>query len=172
MILLSLSIFLPVVLEQINATQSIQSILAPAIMISSCGLIMLGLNNKYSSVIGRIRLLNNERRKIVAILTSENNLDYSDNMRLRSLQTQINQLLKRCKLVRNSVTSIALAIGLFVFTCLLLAMSYLTKSDIFDLFAMIVFILGMFSVFLGVILVVIEVRMAYRIALIDVKAEE
>jgi hypothetical protein len=159
-------------LEQFNATLSIQSILAPAIMISSCGLIMLGLNNKYSSVIARIRLLNNERRKLIAILASENNLEYHDNIRLRSLQTQLNQLLKRCELVRNSVTSIASAIGLFVFTSLLLALSYFTKSDIFDLFALIIFLLGMFSVFLGIILVVIEVRMAYKIALIDVKAEE
>jgi hypothetical protein len=172
MILLTLALFLEPLLNQMNATQSIQSILAPAIMISSCGLIMLGLNNKYSSVINRIRLLNNERRKLIEVLISENNLNYHENMRLRSLQTQLNQLLKRCELVRNSVTCIACAIGLFVFTSLLIALSYFTSTGLFDLMAMIVFVLGMFSVFWGIILVVIEVRMAYQIAIIDVKAEE
>ena len=36
----------------------IQGMLAPGLMISACGLLLLGINNKYSLVVNRIRLLN------------------------------------------------------------------------------------------------------------------
>ncbi|MBK8662836.1 MAG: DUF2721 domain-containing protein [Ignavibacteriales bacterium] len=41
----------------------IQAMLAPGIMISACGLLILGMNNKYSLVVNRIRTLNEEKRK-------------------------------------------------------------------------------------------------------------
>ncbi len=43
----------------------IQIMLAPGLMISACGLLLLGMNNKYSLVVNRIRLLNEERRKFI-----------------------------------------------------------------------------------------------------------
>ncbi|MBK7267803.1 MAG: DUF2721 domain-containing protein [Ignavibacteriales bacterium] len=39
----------------------IQAMLAPGIMISACGLLILGMNNKYSLVVNRIRTLNEEK---------------------------------------------------------------------------------------------------------------
>jgi len=42
--------------------KAIQLMLAPAVMISACGLLLLGINNKHSSITNRIRLLNEERR--------------------------------------------------------------------------------------------------------------
>jgi len=41
----------------------IQSMLAPGVMINASGLLLLGMNNKYSAVVSRIRLLNEEKRK-------------------------------------------------------------------------------------------------------------
>ncbi len=48
----------------IPIVQLIQGMLAPGLMISACGLLLLGMNNKYSLVVNRIRLLNEEKRKI------------------------------------------------------------------------------------------------------------
>jgi hypothetical protein len=39
----------------------IQAMLAPGIMISACGLLLLGTNNKYSLVVNRIRVLEEEK---------------------------------------------------------------------------------------------------------------
>ena len=47
-----------------SIVQIIQAMLAPGLMISACGLLVLGMNNKYSIVVNRIRLLNEERRKL------------------------------------------------------------------------------------------------------------
>ena len=38
----------------------IQGMLAPGLMISACGLLLLGMNSKYSLVVNRIRLLNED----------------------------------------------------------------------------------------------------------------
>ena len=46
-----------------SIVQIIQLMLAPGLMISACGLLLLGMNNKYSLIVNRIRLLNEERRK-------------------------------------------------------------------------------------------------------------
>ena len=46
------------------AVQAIQAILAPAIMVSACGLLLLGLLNRYTVIMARIRALNDERRRL------------------------------------------------------------------------------------------------------------
>jgi len=43
--------------------KTIQLMLAPAVMISACGLLLLGISNKYSSITNRLRILNEERRR-------------------------------------------------------------------------------------------------------------
>ena len=45
------------------AVQAIQAILAPAIMVSACGLLLLGLLNRYTVIMTRIRTLSEERRR-------------------------------------------------------------------------------------------------------------
>ena len=42
----------------VTAIQAIQAILAPALGISAVGLLLLGLTNRYSNIVNRIRLLN------------------------------------------------------------------------------------------------------------------
>jgi hypothetical protein len=153
-------------------TQTIQSILAPAIMISSCGLLLLGLNNRYSSVINRIRLLNNERRKYVEIFLSDEQMSFHENARLQSLLKQIDHLMTRCKYVRNAIVLIISAIGLFVVTSLLISINFIADLHYFQNIALYVFILGMLSVCTGMCFAGIEVILAYKIAIIEVKAEE
>jgi len=159
-------------IDLLNATQSIQSILAPAIMISSCGLLLLGLNNRYSSVINRLRLLNNKRRGLTEKLINNKQFDYQENVRLKSVQKQLDRLLQRCMLVRNAIISIMTSIGLFVLTSLFIAIGFFTDTVIFQSISLIIFIFGMFLVFLGVVFSGFEVVLAFKIVLIEVKAEE
>ena len=48
----------------IEITKFISDMLAPAVMLSACGLFLLGLQNKYSNIINRIRELNEEKREL------------------------------------------------------------------------------------------------------------
>ena len=47
----------------VTAIQAIQAILAPALGISAVGLLLLALMNRYSTIVNRIRLLNDEKRR-------------------------------------------------------------------------------------------------------------
>lgn len=149
----------------------IQLMLAPAIMISACGLLLLGINNKYSLVVNRIRLLNQESRSIKQKLGGEE-FSTDDNVRLESIVIQIESLLYRLKLVRNAVLSYALAVGLFVVTSLLLGLSYLSESHGFNIFIMGLFLLGMLCVLLGIIFTSMETYKGYKIVSFEVEAEQ
>ncbi|HPV57647.1 MAG TPA: DUF2721 domain-containing protein, partial [Tenuifilaceae bacterium] len=47
-----------------DAVEIIKLMVAPAVMVNCCGLFLLGMNNKYSVVVGRIRTLDEEKRKL------------------------------------------------------------------------------------------------------------
>ena len=155
----------------LNAVQIIQLMLAPALMISACGLLLLGINNKYSLVVNRIRLLNEEKRRLLSkIAESDNSID--DNIRLESTTVQINDLVHRSKLVRNSVLCYTAAVALFVLTSLLLGVSSFLSIGKLNYFITTAFLLGMLSVFVGVVFAGIETKKGYDIILYEVKSHE
>jgi hypothetical protein len=155
----------------LNAVQIIQLMLSPALMISACGLLLLGINNKYSLVVNRIRLLNEEKRRLLSkIAESDNSID--DNIRLESTTVQINDLVHRSKLVRNSVLCYTAAVALFVLTSLLLGVSSFLSIGKLNYFITAAFLLGMLSVLFGVVFAGFETIKGYDIILYEVKSHE
>lgn len=126
----------------LNSLQIIQLMLAPAIMISACGLLLLGINNKYSLVTNRIRLLNEEKRELLSKLGTESSTT-EDNVRIESTAVQIKELVYRAKLVRNSVLSYTTAVALFVGTSLLLGVSSVMSMGKLNYFILASFLCGM-----------------------------
>ncbi len=47
-----------------SAIQIIRAMLAPGVMVSACGLLLLGMNSRYSLIVNRIRLLTQEGRQL------------------------------------------------------------------------------------------------------------
>lgn len=156
---------------QLNAVSIIQLMLAPAIMISACGLLLLGMNNRYSLVVNRIRLLNEEKRRLL-MKVGEKPITTDENVRLVSIAKQISYLVYRVKLVRNSVLSYAIAVGLFVLTSLLLGISSVLSIFKLNYFIIITFLLGMVSVLAGVIFAGFETKKGYDIIKFEVQAHE
>ncbi len=160
-----------VMTETISVVQVIQLMLAPGLMISACGLLLLGINNKYSIVVNRIRLLNQERRELKKELeTSETLLE--DNVRLESTAKQIRLLLQRVKLVRNAVLSYSTAIGLFVVTSLLIGYEHFYNTGGLHIWEIGSFLAGMVSVFFGVVFTGIETIKGFKIVFFEVSADE
>ncbi len=81
---------------KISIVEVIQLMLAPGIMISACGLLLLGMNNKYSLVVNRIRLLNEEKRRLFT-RAGERDFNYEENIRLESISVQLKHLSLPCK---------------------------------------------------------------------------
>ena len=144
--------------------QLIQGMLAPGVMISACGLLLLGMNNKYSLVVNRIRLLNEEKRKIF----SHKNKKEEESNRLSNIELQISHLIQRISLVRNAVFGYSIAIALFIVSSVLIGITINSKSAAFDWLIVSFFYAGMFAVFVGIIFAAIEVWKGYRIVKIEI----
>lgn len=154
-----------------SIVEIIQLMLAPGIMISACGLLLLGMNNKYSLVVNRIRLLNEERRKAVQ-KSDDNEFQYHENLRLESISMQISKLVYRVGLVRNAVLAYTTAVALFVLTSLSIGVGFLLDITKINSLVTILFLLGMISVLCGVIFAAYETYKGYEIVNFEVKIDE
>ena len=154
-----------------SIVEIIQLMLAPGIMISACGLLLLGMNNKYSLVVNRIRLLNEERRRVLHKV-DDKDFNYQENQRLESISMQITSLVYRVKLVRNAVLCYTTAVALFVLTSLSIGFGYLLDITKLNSLITILFLLGMISVLCGVIFAAYETYKGYEIVNFEVKIDE
>lgn len=157
--------------EQFNAVQVIQTMLAPGVMINACGLLLLGVNNKYSSIAGRIRLLNEEKRKL-HIKAGELQFSVEENIRLESIARQLEQLVQRAKAVRNSVLCNVIAIALFVATSILIGLTFFTRISDLSYITISAFLLGVISVITGAYFIGVDVLKGYAVVEFEVKAED
>lgn len=155
--------------ESLSVIQVIQLILAPAVMINACGLLLLSTSNKYSLVLNRIRLLNDEKRKLFRKAGEKN---FEENLRLESLSKQLGQLMIRAKLMRDAVLCYTSGVGLFVVTSLLIGIQFFNAVLQFQYLILGIFLLGMISMFLGAIFAFLDAKRGYDIVQYDVRVEE
>ena len=138
----------------------ITGMLSPGIMISACGLLLLGMNNKYSLVVNRIRILNTEFR----------GLNGNSNGRRESILTQLPLLIERIKLIRNAVWLYTIGIATFIFSIFSLGLHLIYgEMLIFTIVSFVFFIIALLSVLFGVFYAAREVLLGYRILRIETK---
>lgn len=157
--------------QAIDASKVIQMMLSPAVMISACGLLLLGANNKYSSVVNRIRLINDEKRRLV-MKAADRNFTPEENLRLESTARQLGHLNARAKLVRNSVLSYTVAAAFFVISSLLIGFALFQGYVAIHYLSTAAFLIGMLMVFAGVVFGVLESKKGYDIVQLEISAEE
>lgn len=155
----------------LNAVQVIQLMLAPAIMISACGLLLLGINNKYSIIVNRIRLLNEEKRNLL-LKVGEQPPSTEINVRFESITKQLLHLSERIKIVRNAVLSYVIAVALFVSTSLLIGISSFLSIEKLNFIIIGTFLGGMISVFVGAVFAGIEIKKGYEIVIYEIDSHE
>lgn len=148
--------------EVVELGQAINGSLAPAIMISASALMILALQGKYSQLIDRLRALNEERRKL------KQNPQPSE-QRMMNVVAQIELILLRARLVRNSIGGLYLAIAMFGISSFTIGVSFMLGWDIPVRALLFVFMLGMFFVLLGVSYAFRDIARAFSIAKIEVR---
>jgi hypothetical protein len=156
--------------DNISIVQVIQLMLAPGLMISACGLLLLAMNNKYSLVVNRIRLLNEEKRKFISKVSGKD-FNYEETIRLESILLQIKKLALRARLVRNAVLSYTIAVALFVITSLLIGIKFIFDIEKIGSLITALFLIGMISVLTGVIYAAYETLKGYEIIQFEVKVD-
>lgn len=142
--------------------QNIQYILAPAIMISSASLLLLGFQNKFSALFNRFRSLNEEKRH----LKKKGVRETFEEERLVNLERQLVGLSFRASCVKNAILSTYAAIIAFLGTSFFIFLGiYFTVR----LEGMIItsFTIGLVFLLLASVLMLTEVNMSYRILKIE-----
>ena len=157
--------------ENLSVIQAIQLILAPGVMISACGLLLLGINNKFTSVLNRIRILTEEKRKIIHNAAEREILTH-EIQRSESITRQVAGLLVRAQLIRNSVFCYLCAVGLFVITSLLIGADYFVPMLQLRYLILGTFLGGMVVVFVGVIFGVLDTTKGFNIVKFEVQVDE
>ena len=157
--------------ENLSVIQAIQLILAPGVMISACGLLLLGISNKFTSVLNRIRILTEEKRKIILNAAARDFLT-TEIQRIESITRQVAGLLLRAQLIRNSVFCYLCAVGLFVVTSLLLGADYFVPMLQLRYLILGTFLSGMVVVFVGVIFGVLDTTKGFNIVKFEVQVDE
>jgi hypothetical protein len=161
----------PHLAENLSVIQAIQLILAPGVMISACGLLLLGINNKFTSVLNRIRILTEEKRKII-FNAAEREFHPAEIHRLESISRQVAGLLTRARLIRNSIFCYLCAVGLFVITSLLIGADYFVPMVPLRYLILGTFLGGMVVVFVGVNIGVFDTMKGYNIVKFEVEVDE
>ena len=152
---------------EISIVSIIQAMLAPGIMISACGLLLLGMNNKYSIVVNRIRALTDEKRRLISI-PKQGILTSDEEKRLENINVQIHLFAYRVVLVKEAVTSYYVAVAFYIFSSLLIGLNFLSDKQLPHIFALAFFLCGMVSVVVGVYFAIQEIRKGLEIVKIEI----
>ena len=143
----------------IAITQLIQTMIAPAVMISSCGLLIMALVSKLGRVIDRIRILNAELRALGDELTQP---------RKESIKRQIEMMVYRALILKRSSAALFLAILFFILTSFGIGLSVFSQS-IGNHLALILFVIGMLCLLLGSFYAYWEIRVSHSTILAEIK---
>jgi len=138
----------------VPAPQLIVQMVSPAVMLSACGLMLLGLGNRYGRVVDRIRDYGGEWRELKKLA--------NDPDRLRTLEVQLPDLFRRGKLLRNAVLFFYIAIFLFV-VCLFVIP--LTDEPL----PLMLFCAGMACVLTGTLFALRETLLSFRLLKLELE---
>lgn len=148
--------------------QTIQFILAPAVMVNACAVALGGLLAHYAVINERLRRMSQERLEIFRVHPSTPP-DAFTTLRLEEIQHQLPDLLERHKLVRNAILAIFLAVLLYVLTMLIIALAA-TGTLWVATFALVLFLLSTGVLLVGVLYTVVEIHRSHRAVAYEVQS--
>jgi hypothetical protein len=142
--------------------RTIQLIIAPVVMISACSILLNGLLAHYDAINNRMRLMARERLELVsprtgAVIASEFALE-----RLTQIDFQLPNLLRRHKQMHDALVAVFTAILLFIVNMFAIAVSVVSGVDWMATVVLVIFLGAIGLMFVGVLLVIIEVRDSHR----------
>ncbi len=149
-----------------SAQQAIQAILTPALMISACGLLLLGLNNRYATVVSRIRLLNDEKRRRLADPEGIDR-EYVDALRFESVMRQIPSLMTRANYLRRSLILLWVGVASYLLSSLALGAGIFLGLPAAAA-AVWIFMFGLASASSGVIFALLDITLAFRVLHLEI----
>jgi hypothetical protein len=138
---------------------SIQLILAPVVMITACAITLNGVMSHYQAVSDRLRTMTRER---LDLLHGKEENDQIAAERLAELDYQAPELLRRHRVIRDSLVAIDVAMVLLVLCMLAIAMAPMGGTSVLSTLVMALFLLATCCLLVGVALSAVEVSRSRR----------
>jgi len=148
----------PDLLRDVNATRTITTAVAPAILVSAAGLMLLGLQNKFHNVTDRIRQLDRD----IIQHESRGELDVVGRKRVANAEAQVDILLVRARLTRDAIFLLYVAVLFLIGSTLTAAFGVLLRRDL-DAPTFAFFVLAVVAFFISIVQSIREVRRSFRV---------
>ncbi len=137
--------------------RTINLILAPVVMITSCVLFLNGLLARYETVSSRMRSMHRERLELLQTTdTSTQHTESLRTQRIGEIETQLPSMLLRHKMIRNAVLTINAAILIFIASMFIIAAATITNSPTAAIVALCSFLTGTGALLIGVMITAAE----------------
>ncbi|CAG9463461.1 unnamed protein product [Pedinophyceae sp. YPF-701] len=154
--------------ESEELREAITTMVAPVVMISACGLLLLATFNRYAVIIGRIRAFHTEEINACMKLaklrnsTAENDQELVRILqhRIHGLESQLHSIFGRAKLIRNSIAGIVVCIALQLLTVVFIGLTIAFPRA--GIPAITFFALGMVALLYGVSCILAEILRSTR----------
>jgi hypothetical protein len=147
--------------------QTIQLIIAPAVMVTACAILLAGIQSRYATVNDRLRLLARERLELFrrdddSRLAPPAPANAYAVERLTEIDAQVPVLLRRHRVIRDSLVLIYLAVAIFLLCMLTIAAAAALQPPLFAAIALGLFLLATASLLAGVVLTTAEVWLSHQ----------
>ncbi len=148
-------------------THTISLILAPVVMISSCAIFLNGLFGHYQTIAARLRAMHRERLELLQTVGTSTTAEVSvdiivQRIRILEIDTQLPNMLRRHKLIRNAVVAIGVAISIFITSMFIIALATAANSPLAAVIALLAFLIGTGALLVGVITTTVELYRSHR----------
>lgn len=152
-------------MELPHIVEEIQLVVAPAVMISSSALLLLGFQTKFSNLASRFRSLNHELRELKKVDPKES----WQSERQQSLVQQVAHLYSRVTHVKNAIILAYAAILSFILTSILIFLN-MKGAIVYTSWTLGAFILGLLLEFGSVLTLMVEVALAFKVLRIEARS--
>ena len=144
-------------MDMMEAT--IQQLLAPVVMISACGLLCMAMYNRLSSIVARLRQFHHERYAALTRISRGSGSERATLLhRSDGLEKQAHAMLDRARLIRNTLVCLVGCVACMLVSSLSLGLAMWIDS--FQMIAFGLFVVGVGSMLAGMMMALLELRLA------------
>lgn len=143
------------------AARTIQVILAPAVMVTACGLLLNGMLGHYTSINARIRGFAGERLRLTLVTPAPGDEEFARE-RIREIDHQMPMLVRRHRLVHHAILLANTAVVTLMLSMFIIGAAALADSGAVGTVALCVFLLGTGCLMSSAGFMAVEVRSSHE----------
>ena len=148
-------------MPEVNVSSIITTLIAPAILISAAGSLLISIYNRLNACIARIRYFDQRIQELIEKKLAGHvkpKLNDLYNRQIRSIKTQTTSIIERAGLLRNVIYMYEITILCMIITGLMAALSLV--SPVFTSITLATIVIGMLFLMTGVIYSIKEANMS------------